>query len=97
MQDRGLSRPHAEHRVILAPLPYTKTGPTVFLSGYIDPSPPTWQATLTASLSHLPITFLNPNRPDWDSSWRESLSFGPFVEQVDWEQDAMDNADVVAI
>jgi hypothetical protein len=88
---------HPEYRVIFAPNSYTKTGPTVFLSGYIDQLHATWQASLSTSLSHLPITILNPHRQDWDSSWRETLSFRPFTEQVSWELDEMEKADVIAI
>lgn len=85
-----------EHRVVSAPTPYTKTGSTVFLSGTISP-PPTWQDTLTASLSHLQITILNPLRLDWDSSWKEDLSDARFVEQTNWELDGMENADIIAM
>jgi hypothetical protein len=88
---------HPQHRMIFAPNSYTKTGPTIFLSGYIDQPLATWQAALSTSLSHLPITILNPHRPDWDSSWLELLSFPLFKEQVTWELDEMEKADVIAI
>ncbi|CAG8973023.1 hypothetical protein HYALB_00007250 [Hymenoscyphus albidus] len=87
---------HPEHRLVSAPNDYIKRGPTLFLSGSIDKSKTTWQSALSESLSHLPITILNPHRPDWDSSWRETLSFSPFTEQTNWELDAMEKADVIA-
>src|ERR1035441_567255 len=68
------SSPHPDFRVIFAPQPYTKKGPTIFLSGSIDAPPATWQKRLTDSLSPLPITIINPHRPDWDSSWKEEIS-----------------------
>jgi hypothetical protein len=84
-------------RIIKAPSPLTNlTTPTLFLSGSIS-APPTWQETLTSSLSHLPVTILNPLRPGWDSSWKEELSFPPYVEQVNWELDGLEKADVVAV
>jgi hypothetical protein len=88
---------HPDFRVIFAPQPYTKTGPTIFLSGSIDAPPATWQKKLTDSLSHLPITIINPHRPDWDSSWKEEISFEPFREQVNWELDGIEKADVIAV
>jgi len=87
--------------LIHAPQPYTKprNHPLLFLSGSISLTTPTWQESLIASLSDTPtpITILNPHRPDWDGSWRESLDFPPFVEQVNWELDGLENADVVAM
>lgn len=86
-----------ESRIVFAPNPYIKTGATLFLSGCIDQPPETWRATLSAALAHLPITILDPVRTDWDSSWRETPSFAPFKEQVDWELEGLEKADVVAI
>jgi hypothetical protein len=88
---------HANVRVVLAPKKYEKIGPTVFLSGSIDTPPATWQHTVTALLSHLPVTILNPHREDWDSTWREDASFAPWAEQVKWELDGMEAADVMAV
>ncbi|KAF2740918.1 hypothetical protein EJ04DRAFT_398334, partial [Polyplosphaeria fusca] len=59
-------------------------------------TPSNWQSRLSASLSHLPIAILNPLRPDWDSSWVESITFPPFKEQVEWEMDAAGAANVIA-
>jgi hypothetical protein len=88
---------HPNFRLVMAPKAYEKTGPTVFLSGSIDTPPATWQHTITAALSHLDITLLNPHREDWDASWREDPSFKPWAEQVKWELDGMEAADVVAV
>ncbi|KAK3332789.1 hypothetical protein B0T19DRAFT_448654 [Cercophora scortea] len=56
-----------------------------------------WRETLTNALSHLPVTIFNPLRPDWDSSWREDITFAPFREQVEWELDMQEQADVVVV
>lgn len=41
------------------------------------------------------MTFYNPRRDDWDSSWTQSLECAQFVEQVNWELDYIDCADLV--
>ncbi|KAF8860025.1 hypothetical protein BDZ45DRAFT_548670, partial [Acephala macrosclerotiorum] len=71
---------------------------TVFLSGTIHFPPATdWRVRIQSSLSHLPITILNPVRPDWDSSWKEDINFEPFNKQVNWELGGMEDADVLAV
>ncbi|KAJ9138768.1 hypothetical protein NKR19_g7711 [Coniochaeta hoffmannii] len=67
----------------------------VFLAG--TTTAPDWREELISSLSHEPITILNPLRLDWDSSWREDETFEPFREQVQWELDMQDKADLVVI
>ncbi|KAJ2988579.1 hypothetical protein NUW58_g3895 [Xylaria curta] len=56
-----------------------------------------WREKLSASLSEHPITIFNPNRPDWDSTWREDITFDPYREQVLWELDKQLKADLVVI
>lgn len=70
--------------------------PTVILYGAIQSgSDKDWQTQLAASLSDLPIAILNPRRDDWDSSWVEDISFPKFKEQVEWEMDHAQVADVI--
>ncbi|KAF2257173.1 hypothetical protein BU26DRAFT_513871 [Trematosphaeria pertusa] len=70
--------------------------PSVVLYGTIEPDCTTdWTSSLVASLSDLPIAILNPRRDDWDSSWKEDISFAPFKEQVEWEMDHASIADVI--
>ena len=72
------------------------TTPSVILYGAIQPDPTKdWQTSLSASLSELPIAILNPRRDDWDSSWVEDISYPKFKEQVDWEMDYAQVADVI--
>lgn len=72
------------------------TQPSVVLYGAIESSPTdNWAASLTNSLSHLPITVLNPRCNAWDSTWREDINFAPFKEQVDWEIDHAAVADLI--
>lgn len=56
-----------------------------------------WREKLSASLSEHPITIFNPNRPDWDSTWREDITFDPYREQVLWELDKQVKADLVVV
>ncbi|KAI0859351.1 hypothetical protein F4860DRAFT_515997 [Xylaria cubensis] len=56
-----------------------------------------WREKLSASLSEYPITMFNPNRPDWDSTWREDITFDPYREQVMWELDKQAKADLVVV
>src|SRR5271168_1974156 len=83
--------------VIFAPHQYTIQGKSVFLAGSIDRHQATWQSSITDSLAHLPITLLNPHRPDWDSTWKQDISSTQFREQVEWELNAMEIADVIAM
>ena len=56
-----------------------------------------WRETLSTSLSDAPVTIYNPYRADWDSSWREDINFAPYREQVDWELEKLDQADIVVV
>lgn len=92
MGDRGA-------QIIRAP---SRTGVTgqksVFLAGTTSRTDgPDWRDTLSDAVSHFPVTIFNPLRPDWDSSWREDVTFGPFREQVEWELDMQELADVVVV
>ena len=84
--------------VFKAPHPVTAQGRRVFLAGSIEMGKAIdWQARLTASLAHLPITILNPRRDGWDPTWKQRKSNPQFWEQVKWELDQLDAADVIAL
>jgi hypothetical protein len=70
------------------------TRPSIIFYGAIQREP-AWQTHLAASLSDLPIDILDPRRDDWDSTWVEDISFPKFKEQVEWEMDYAQVADVV--
>ncbi|OJJ77762.1 hypothetical protein ASPBRDRAFT_37009 [Aspergillus brasiliensis CBS 101740] len=86
-------------QVINAPSDETPRGIlSIFLAGTTSKvDTRDWRETLCASLSDIPITIYNPYRPDWDSSWREDINFPPYRQQVEWELDKQDKADVVVI
>jgi len=69
----------------------------VFLAGSIEMGvAEDWQTTLSKELVDIPkLTILNPRRPQWDNSWVQSLDNPIFKEQVDWELDGIEKADLV--
>lgn len=75
------------------PSPLTTTK-SIFLAGTTKSN---WREALTTSISHLPVTVFNPFRPDWDASWREDLSDARFRDQVGWELEMQERADVVVV
>lgn len=73
-------------------------GASVFLAGSIEMGRAVqWQSEMTDSLSHLPVTILNPRRDNWDPSWKQEISNREFKAQVDWELHYLEDADVVAL
>jgi hypothetical protein len=68
----------------------------VFLGGSIEMgSAEPWQERLVTDFKDSTITFFNPRRTDWDSSWVQEASNPQFAEQVNWELDALAYSDVI--
>jgi hypothetical protein len=71
----------------------------VFLAGSIEMGKADqWQERIADALSdtgHLVI--LNPRRDDWDDSWEQRADNPQFFEQVSWELDMLDAADIVVM
>lgn len=85
-------------RQIHPPNDFSQHSPAIFLAGSIEMGKAEdWQAALVEQLSDLDVTFLNPRRPTWDSSWKQSIDNPVFAEQVNWELDALEHADVIAM
>lgn len=77
---------------------FPSSRPSVFLAGSIEMGAAIdWQAQLIAALDNLPITVFNPRRKDWDSSWAQTKDNPQFREQVEWELDHLERADVIAL
>jgi hypothetical protein len=89
-----MSEPTSKAVIHKPPIKPQINKPSVVLYGGIQPEP-SWQTSLAASLSDLPIDILDPRRDDWDSSWVEDISFPKFKEQVEWEMDYAKIADVI--
>jgi len=63
---------------------------TIFLAGSIEMgAAEDWQTKVEKRLSKYDIIIFNPRRDDWDSSWEQSIDSPNFVEQVEWELDAL--------
>ena len=72
--------------------------PWVFLAGSIEMgTAEDWQNTLVRLLDGKPGTILNPRRDDWDSSWVESIDNKQFREQEEWELEAQESTDRIAL
>lgn len=86
-------------RVIKAPESWEDTPDTnisIFLAGSIEMGKAVdWQTQLTQAIEGRDFTILNPRRESWDSSWEQRITNPQFKEQVVWELDALDFADVI--
>jgi hypothetical protein len=72
--------------------------PTIFLAGSIEMgTAPNWQADLITALADRDLTILDPRREEWDASWRQSIEEPKFREQVEWELDGLERADLIAM
>lgn len=90
--------PESKCVAILAPTKAAITTPSVFLAGSIEMGKARlWQDELTGDLGDMAVTVLNPRRPDWNKEWKQETDFAPFKEQVDWEMDHLELADVIAL
>jgi len=83
---------------IIKPPSPLQDGFSVFLAGSIEMgSAGNWQTIVEQRLSHTKIIIFNPRRDDWDSSWMQNKDTPQFREQVEWELNAMEKADVIAM
>lgn len=85
--------------VIKAPEPFEQDARlSIFLGGSIDMGEAeNWQDRLERDLAdYEELVILNPRRDDWDSSWTQDPTPGTqFYEQVDWELECQDKADLI--
>lgn len=86
-------------QVIMAPnRPPLNGNTSIFLAGTTSKTgEPDWRETLTQALAEYPITIFNPKRDDWDSTWKEDFSDARWAEQVQWELEMQDGADIVVV
>lgn len=72
------------------------SNPSIFLAGSIDMgSAVDWQTQVYEALKDEQVTIFNPRRDDWDSSWEQSINNPKFKEQVVWELEHLESADLV--
>ena len=86
-------------QLIYSPHPIPESSlPKIFLSGSIDNGQAVdWQTRLCDACADLDVIFLNPRRPDWDSTWEPVKSNPLFHEQVSWELDGLELADLIVV
>ncbi|KAH9907274.1 hypothetical protein F4778DRAFT_529546 [Xylariomycetidae sp. FL2044] len=88
-----------QSQVIFAPSREPVRGSSsVFLAGTTSKTNERdWREVVSESLAELPLTIYNPLRTDWDSSWKEEITFQPYREQVEWELDMQEAADMIVV
>ncbi len=71
---------------------------TVFLAGSINMGQAyPWQKLVEQALDTEDVLILNPRRDDWDSSWEQKIENKQFKQQVDWELNAQEDADLIVM
>lgn len=71
---------------------------SLFLAGSIEMGTAVdWQEDVAYAMRGHGGVLLNPRRNDWDASWEQSTDNPQFREQVEWELQAMADADVIAM
>lgn len=85
--------------ILKPPTPIALAGKrSVFLAGSIEMGlAEPWQALLEHALMALDVVILNPRRDAWDATWEQSIGNAQFREQVEWELDAQEQADILAM
>ena len=89
--------------VIKAPKKLSNAGTTVFLAGSIEMGKAVdWQTQIENKLKEKLtgdqiVTRYNPRRDDWDSSWEQKMENDNFREQVEWELNALEEADKIVV
>lgn len=72
------------------------TVPSIFLAGSIEQGlAPDWQKDIIKVLDGPGICLLNPRRAYWQADLEQSPDNPIFREQVDWELEALERADLV--
>jgi hypothetical protein len=84
-------------QVIKAPsIEAIKNNITVFLAGSIEMgSAEDWQTRIVEDFKLVDVTFFNPRRDAWDSSWDQKQSNEEFNFQVNWELNRLDHCDIM--
>lgn len=78
------------------PLKKLKNSKTIFLAGSIDMGKAIdWQKYIKNHFKDENVTFFNPRRDDFDPTLEQNINNPPFKEQVDWELNALEKADII--
>lgn len=75
--------------------------PSIFLGGTIDMGNSVdWQEYTTELIIKNKgdkYNIFNPRRKDWDSSWEQKFENPQFYQQVNWELNALEQADIILL
>ncbi len=72
--------------------------PTIFLCGSISNGEAIdWQKIFAHAMKDEDVTLLNPRRKDWDPTWKPVKENPKFSQQVNWELDGLDDADLIVV
>jgi hypothetical protein len=84
-------KPEPKNRV------YSNKSVKVFLAGSIEMGKAEdWQAVIPELFKDRnDLTFFNPRRDDWDSSWEQKATNPEFNYQVNWEMDKLEECDII--
>lgn len=81
---------------IKAPENSSSVGTTIFLAGSIEMgSAEDWQSAVAKKFADMQVTFFNPRRSEWDSSWNQEQKESKFNEQVNWEMNRLESCDII--
>lgn len=87
-------------KIIKPPHPFNDSEQkfTIFLAGSIEMGiAEDWQTLIEQNLSsERNLCILNPRRNHWDTSWKQEKTNVAFHEQVSWELDGLEKADLIA-
>jgi hypothetical protein len=76
----------------------TRDMPKVFLAGSIEMGKAeNWQKRLEDEIGDAEVLIMNPRRDDWDSSWKQEKTNEKFRQQVEWELEAQEEADLIVM
>lgn len=71
---------------------------SIFLAGTIDMgNSEDWQEVVTEQFYNSNVNIFNPRRAAWDSSWEQTFENPQFYQQVNWELNALERADVIIL
>ena len=69
---------------------------SIFLAGSIEMGvAEDWQSQIEEELKDYNVTIFNPRRDSWDNTWEQTIHNPDFKEQVEWELDHLDKADII--
>lgn len=71
---------------------------TIFLAGSIEMGKAEdWQKKIIESVSDFSVVLFNPRRENWDPNWEQSINNPKFKEQVNWELEHLERANLIVM